>query len=132
MSSRLISDLIKPLQIKYYDFEREMRQHQIEFIVTCTYRSNQEQDALYACGRTKPGRIVTNCQGGYSMHNKTDANGNPAAQAFDICILENGKPDWDVGNPSWTIAGQIGVNLGLDWAGNWKSFKEFPHFQLRS
>jgi peptidoglycan L-alanyl-D-glutamate endopeptidase CwlK len=25
--------------------------------------------------------------------------------------------------------GKIGESCGLEWAGNWKTFKEFPHFQ---
>jgi peptidoglycan L-alanyl-D-glutamate endopeptidase CwlK len=31
-------------------------------------RSWNEQDALYAMGRTAPGKIVTNVKGGYSYH----------------------------------------------------------------
>src|SRR5215207_9435814 len=37
--------------------------------VTSAYRSNAEQDALYAQGRTKPGSKVTNARGGQSKHN---------------------------------------------------------------
>ena len=102
----------------------------IDFIVTSTYRNDKDQDALYALGRTVKGKIVTNAKAGQSRHNIVGAGGIPAAEAFDIVIMSNGKPDWDVKNPNWKKAGKIGVAVGLDWAGNWKSFVEYPHFEL--
>src|ERR1019366_5531638 len=40
----------------------------IDIRVTQGLRTYAEQDALYAQGRTTPGRIVTNAKGGYSYH----------------------------------------------------------------
>lgn len=129
-SSRNPRDLHPRLLALYAQFETKMHEKGIEFIVTCTYRNNDDQNALWAQGRTKQGAIVTNCRGGQSAHNMTASDGKPAACAFDIVILTNGKPDWNVNNPNWKKAGQIGKSLGLEWAGEWKTFKEFPHFQL--
>jgi peptidoglycan L-alanyl-D-glutamate endopeptidase CwlK len=30
----------------------------------------------------------------------------------------------------WWHVGRIGKSLGLEWAGDWTKFKEFPHFQI--
>ena len=29
----------------------------------------------------------------------------------------------------WKKVGNVGKLVGLEWAGEWKKFKEFPHFQ---
>jgi peptidoglycan L-alanyl-D-glutamate endopeptidase CwlK len=116
----------------------------VSVLLTCTYRSAEEQDKLYAQGRTAPGRKVTNARAGKSKHNAVDTHGKPAAEAFDIVPLRNGKAIWGTsGNgidddPTdddkddlelWQRIGAHGVSVGLEWAGNWTSFREFPHFQ---
>ena len=77
---------------------------------------------LYEQGRTKPGKIVTNAKAGESAHNW--------GLAFDGAPLLGGKIDWDPENPIWTRYGQVATESGLEWAGNWVSFKEYPHIQL--
>lgn len=145
MTSRNLYDLhpdVMPLCVR---FIAACREHGIDILVTCTYRSMAEQDALYAKGRTAPGRIVTNARGGYSLHNVTLADGTPAARAFDVVPLRAGKPVWGTSgdgiddNPAdddkddlelWQRVGAIGEACGLEWAGRWRTFREFPHFQL--
>ena len=84
-------------------------------------RSYDEQNALYEQGRSKPGRIVTNARGGYSNHN--------FGIAFDIGVFEGGRyiPE----SPAYKAVGALGIKLGLEWGGNWKSIQDEPHFQLR-
>ena len=84
-------------------------------------RTYDEQNALHAQGRSKPGRIVTNARGGYSNHN--------FGIAFDIGIFDGAKyiPE----SPRYKAVGAMGVELGLEWGGNWTSIKDEPHFQLR-
>lgn len=84
-------------------------------------RTYAEQDALYAQGRTKPGRIVTKARGGYSNHN--------FGIAFDIGVFEGAKylPE----SPKYKAVGALGTDLGLEWGGNWKTIVDEPHFQLR-
>ena len=130
-SSRRIGDLNPTLQALYYKFDMQMKAEQIDYIVTCTYRNLEDQTVLYAKGRTAPGPKVTNARAGESKHNATLADGSPASEAFDIAIMEHGKIDWDISNPKWHKAGMIGKSLGLEWAGDWVSFKEYPHFQLK-
>jgi len=76
---------------------------------------------LYAQGRTAPGKIVTNAKAGDSWHNWRCA--------VDVVPLVNGKADWDGSHPVWAEIGRLGKEAGLEWAGEWKSFKELAHFQ---
>lgn len=93
----------------------------INILITCTYRDNEYQDYLYAQGRTRPGKIVTNAKGGESAHNYK--------VAFDFCPLVGGKPDWN-DTKLWKEIGAIGQSVGLDWGGSWKSFPDMPHMQV--
>lgn len=84
-------------------------------------RTYEEQNALYEQGRTKPGRVVTNARGGYSNHN--------FGIAFDIGVFEGGR--YLDESPAYKAVGALGMKLGLEWGGNWKSIQDEPHFQLR-
>jgi|GEM_PF-406859 len=102
--------------------------HGIIIKVTSAMRTFAEQDELFAQGRTKPGKIVTKVKGGFSNHN--------FGIAFDVTIFtgstdpEKAKtPDFE--SPLYKVIGALGVELGLEWGGNWKSFVDQPHYQLR-
>jgi peptidoglycan LD-endopeptidase CwlK len=90
----------------------------ISLIVTSAFRSFEEQNELYAQGRTKPGNIVTNAKAGESFHNWR--------VAFDVVGLKNGIPDW---NCDWKTIGELGEALDLEWGGRWTGFVDKPHFQ---
>lgn len=144
MSSRKLSDLhpnIMPLAHKLVD---KCAEAGIDLLVTCTYRSGEEQESLYAQGRTAPGKIVTNARAGQSKHNFT-IDGRPASKALDVVPMRHGKPVWGLvgdgidSNPAddekddlelWQRVGAIGESVGLKWAARWKSFKEYPHFEI--
>lgn len=85
------------------------------------YRSPEEQDYLYAQGRTRPGSIVTNAKGGYSYHNH--------GCAIDIVFVENGRPSWAEHHP-WNLVGEFGRKHGFEWGGDWVSFKDRPHLEM--
>lgn len=94
----------------------------INVIITQGLRTIEEQNALYAQGRTKPGKIVTNLRGGYSYHN--------FGLAFDFAVLNpDGSVNWNV-DKKWKRVGAIGKSLGLEWGGDWRDFPDYPHFQL--
>ena len=136
MASRKIEDLSKQLQPLASAFINQANAALAPFhaavIITCTYRNDDEQAALYAKGRSLPGKKVTNAKPGESKHNKLDAKtGKPAAEAFDIAIIVDGKLNWDINHRVWQLAGEVGEQLGLEWAGRWIRFKEGPHFQLK-
>jgi peptidoglycan LD-endopeptidase CwlK len=95
----------------------------IYVLITQGFRSIAEQNELYAQGRTKPGKIVTNAKGGYSYHN--------FGLAFDIAIQNaDGSLCWSVADKRWKTVGAIGKSLGLEWGGDWRKFPDYPHFQL--
>ena len=92
-----------------------------------TLRTFAEQNVLYAQGRTKPGKIVTNAKGGLSYHNY--------GMAIDIVLIANGAASWDSGKDfdadgkaDWmevvSIFKQFGWEAGIDW-----KFRDAPHFQ---
>jgi D-alanyl-D-alanine carboxypeptidase/LysM domain len=98
----------------------------LAILVTQGLRTWQEQDELYAKGRTVPPigkqNVVTNAKGGQSYHN--------FGLAFDIVVLDSvGKADWDTSHPGWNTAATIGKSLGLEWGGDFKSIKDLPHYQ---
>ncbi len=84
-------------------------------------RSFQEQDALYAQGRTSPGNIVTKARAGHSVHN--------FGLAFDVGIFEGSRFLGE--SPQYKAVGALGLELGLEWGGNWRTIVDEPHFQLR-
>lgn len=90
-------------------------------------RTWAEQDALYAEGRTKPGKIVTNCPGGKSYHNFGLAvDAVPSINGLD----QAWEPDWNENHPTWKRMVAVGESLGLNAGGDWRTFKDWPHFQL--
>lgn len=90
-------------------------------------RTIAEQDALYAQGRTKPGKKVTNCPGGKSWHN--------FGLALDLVPSTHGvdkpfEPDWNETHPTWKRMVEIAESLGLNCGAKWRTFKDYPHVQL--
>lgn len=93
--------------------------------LTCTWRSNEEQNQLYRQGRTTPGKIVTNAKAGQSNHNKKPS------PAMDIAFKDTtGAVHWDV--PLFRKFAQIAKRNGLSWGGDWPRFKDYPHFEIKS
>lgn len=90
-------------------------QHGIEIKVISGLRTYAEQDALFAKGG------VTKARGGYSNHN--------FGIAFDVGVFSGGKYLGE--SPAYKAVGALGRDLGLEWGGDWKSFTDEPHFQLR-
>ena len=104
-------------------------------ILTCTYRSPTEQDELYNRpwdGKDNDGdglidekdEKVTNAKAGQSYHNKYPS------RAFDIAFKKGNKLDWTIDNFKKFYEIIHVINPKIVWGGNWKSFKDYPHFQL--
>lgn len=124
MNSRSLDDLLPPVRERALAFIAACRAEGIELLVTSTYRSLASQAVLYAQGRTKPGKRVTNARPGQSFHNWR--------VAFDVVPLRNGQPVWGTSGADgllWQRIGELGEAAGLEWAGRWKTFREFAHFQ---
>ena len=125
ISSRNLDDLLLPAKVRAMNLLRECKEIGIDLLITSTYRDMETQAALYAQGRTAPGRIVTNARAGQSYHNWR--------VAFDVVPLRGGKPVWSTSGADgvlWQMIGTLGEAQGLEWAGRWKRFREYPHFQF--
>lgn len=88
------------------------------------FRSNARQNELYAQGRTKPGNIVTNARAGQSNHNYG------IAVDFFLVSSDGKTANWTV-NKDWRRVAQIGKSLGFQWGGDWTSFKDYPHLEMK-
>lgn len=124
ISSRSLNDLHPAVAVKARAHLKACADEGIDILVTCTYRDIEEQNRLYAQGRTTPGKIVTKARGGQSFHNYR--------LAYDVVPLQFGKPVWSTTGENaklWERVGQLGEAQGLNWAGRWVKFREFPHFQ---
>ena len=120
INSRDLKDLHPIVQAKAQAFINSCKKAGIEVLITSTYRDFESQNALYAQGRTRPGKKVTNAKAGQSWHNYR--------VAFDFVPIVNGKAQWnDIG--LFVKCGEIAEAHGLEWAGRWKTFKEYAHCQ---
>ena len=100
-----------------------------------TIRTFDEQDALYAQGRTKlfdaNGNrfgIVTNAKAGQSIHQY--------GLALDVVLINGSSASWDTvtdfdgdGLSDWTEIVNIFKNAGWTWGGDFHSIKDTPHFE---
>lgn len=120
INSRSIGDLHPEAAERAARFLEECKKAGIDVIITSTYRDHESQAALFAQGRTIPGRIVTNANAGDSFHNYK--------LAFDFVPIINGKPQWN-DFEAFKRCGDIAKECGLEWAGDWKGFKEMAHCQ---
>ena len=95
----------------------------VKMLVTQCLRTFAEQDKLYA-QRPK----VTNAKGGQSIHNY--------GLAFDFCLVKGKETIWNVAkdfdgdkNPDWLEVVNYFKSLGYTWGGDFRSFKDAPHFE---
>jgi len=88
----------------------------------CGLRSFDEQAALYAKGRTVPGKIVTKAPAGHSMHN--------FGLAIDLGVFSKDGKTYHGDHALYRELGPLGESLGFEWGGRWK-FNDEPHYQFR-
>jgi peptidoglycan L-alanyl-D-glutamate endopeptidase CwlK len=91
-------------------------------VITETMRTLARSNELYAKGRTKPGKIVTNAKAGQSYHNY--------GLAIDFVIQVHGMPDWKV-NDNWMKVVECFKEQGFFWGGDFRTIKDYPHFEKR-
>jgi peptidoglycan L-alanyl-D-glutamate endopeptidase CwlK len=120
INSRDIHDLLPQVKHRAEMFLFKCLEAGIDVILTSTYRDAESQTAIYAQGRTTPGKIVTRAKAGQSFHNY--------AVAFDFCPIVNGKAQWN-DTKAFERCGEIAESVGLEWAGRWIGFKELAHCQ---
>lgn len=97
-------------------------------VVTNGVRTEAQQAALYAQGRTAPGPTVTNCDGVHTKSNhqlKADGFGHAVDCTF---TNEKGKPVWKDSYP-WSLYGANVRAQHLQWGGDWHH-ADRPHAEL--
>lgn len=114
--SRLRSDVAANCRV----FIQRCAAEGLPVLVVETVRDLEYQASLYAQGRTKPGKIVTN-QKTPSFH------WDKVALAFDVCKNVKGHEYDD--SDFFRRCGAIGKEMGFTWGGDWKSLPDKPHFQ---
>lgn len=128
-SEKNIVTLILPAQELARNFMKiATAQFSFKVSILSGTRTYAEQNALYAQGRTAPGKIVTNARGGQSNHN--------FGLAWDVGIFEAGGRYMTGSKASDNkayadLAALVKPQLaGLEWGGDWKAIKDAPHYQL--
>jgi len=100
--------------------------------VTQGLRTWAQQQELYAKGRDEAGnvidraQVVTKAQPGYSWHNF----GLAVDIVPDDASLAGFQADWNSAHPAWQRAVAVGDSLGLVAGAEWRTFPDWPHFQL--
>ncbi|MCF8368704.1 MAG: M15 family metallopeptidase [Bacteroidales bacterium] len=153
MASRDLNDLTKEVKEKAIIVTEVCKEASVDILIYCTLRSLQEQARLFRQSRSiseitlkiekfrsrgfyflaeileevgpSSGPHVTNAGPGESWHNY--------AEAWDAVPLVNGKPAWKYTDAKeyWDAYGEAVRQVGMYWAGDWISFREYPHAQLR-
>lgn len=96
--------------------------------VISTLRTLAEQKEIYAQGRTKPGKIVSNAIPGRSCHNW--------GVAFDVGVFQD-KIYCDGGSVEQQrkaeeihkLISNTAKSIGLFWGGDFTKPKDYPHYQ---
>ena len=125
---RGVDKLHPELQKCVEKFLKECEKQGLNVLITETLRTQKEQEALYAQGRTQPGKIVTNCRGFQSPH--------CWGVAFDFCRNKKGK-EYDNSDKFFDKVGRIAEKIfdnteyDLFWGGDFKNFVDKPHVEMK-
>jgi peptidoglycan L-alanyl-D-glutamate endopeptidase CwlK len=96
--------------------------------VTQGLRSWNEQLAIWQKGRDSDGNVVdskavvTHAAPGHSWHN--------LGLAVDVAPFADNTPDWSLNHPVWKRIEAVGESLGMVAGAEFRSFPDWPHFQL--
>lgn len=131
----LLHPRLRDEAVKCIDWAEQGFPQKIKVRVTDSLRTEQEQNDLYAQGRTKSGDIVTNAKFGQSFHN--------FGLAIDFCLMYDLNEDGNYETASWDINKNIDEDkmadwkevvlvfksFGWTWGGDFKTFKDTPHLE---
>lgn len=138
---------------RHSEFAKGMAEAGLNYAVTTTLRTYDEQQALWAQGREPLEKVNTLRAKAGMVPIDEDANRRKVtwtlasrhlmqrdgfSHAFDIVIINDlGKASWDVkadmnkdGEKDYYQAGLIGEKCGLIWGGRWAN-PDFPHFEIK-
>lgn len=92
-----------------------------KWIVVEGYRTAAYQKELYAKGRTKPGRVVTFCDG-YKKKSK-----HQSSMAVDIAPQHGHAIDWHVAPEHWAYLAHLYRSQNLTAGADWEKIVDKPH-----
>ena len=91
---------------------------EVDFVVIEGLRSKERQQELFNKGKSQ------------TMNSR-----HLTGEAVDLAAFVNGSVSWDlkyyrkIADAMLESAGKLGLNI--EWGGNWMTFKDGPHFQLK-
>lgn len=103
--------------------ERALQLTNVDFGIPETggRRSISQQKALYDAGLSKLDGITRRSQ-------------HQTGNAVDVFAYVDGKATWDTGDLAEVAAAMLQAAnemcIEIKWGGSWKSFKDYPHFEI--
>ena len=136
-TEKSIRTMLIPTQRKAREFMKDIGQvglsQGLSVRILSGTRTFDEQNELYAQGRTSPGDVVTNARAGYSNHNFGIAWDvgifNEKGEYIDDLIDKKMMTSKAV-DAEYKKVGAYGKARGLFWGGEWTQ-PDYPHFQMR-
>lgn len=116
-----IATLAPEFQVKAVLLLRLMAMAGHRMFVTSARRTTAEQYALYAQGRTEPGRVVTHSDGMRRRSRHQDG------MAMDCAFVGE-----DIWSGPWEMYAKFAEGLGLVAGAHWKQFQDRPHVEMPS
>jgi peptidoglycan L-alanyl-D-glutamate endopeptidase CwlK len=120
-----IGTLLPKAQIEARKFLRIAKDNHTDVRILSGTRTYGEQNDLYAHGRNGNAQpVVTNAKGGQSNHN--------FGIAWDIGLFDN-NGNYISTDTNYKSFAAIVLPLmdTIEWGGNWITFKDYPHYQLK-
>jgi len=146
-----MADVVNSLDLLFPPFREQaekfaVKANELDFFIYETYRSFDKQLEYYKSGRelqngiwvvVDKSLVKTNAKPGMSFH----AYGLAFDAVVDADATKQGvqwswadtykDADGTIQKVDWKGMGKISVSLGMEWAGNWTTFTEYPHSQNR-
>ena len=119
ISKTVITSTLPLVERKTQEVLEEMNSLGHPMRIVQGFRSIDEQNKLYAQGRTMKGLKVTNAKGGNSFHNY--------GVAVDLTFQKEG---YNASNALWKKFGTVAKKHGFEWGGDWKNFIDKPHLEM--
>jgi peptidoglycan L-alanyl-D-glutamate endopeptidase CwlK len=136
MASRRIEDLVPEVEERAREHVLRCADAKIELLIYCTPEQIKDKsDQLRGQGFPQLAKVLDEAKGDKGAKVTFAGPGesfHQYAMAYDCVPLVKGKPVWGTGGAGaalWQKVGALGKAAGLEWAGEWTKFREFPHFQ---
>ena len=126
---RKIEDLHPKLQALLYELKAECEKQGLKIGIADCVRTVAEQDANYAKGRDKKGKVIDKSKIVTNAKGSAYASMHQWGVAFDF-YRNDGKGSYYKADGFFRKVGAIGKTIGLQWGGDFKSPVDEPHFQL--